>query len=325
MSKMKISKLEIYTIEEIQSFLESNIVLDLPVVVQDKIADFYMNDTSKEYNLNWPNKISRRKDFKTVCYLKRYMSDQFISLPTNDIQSMRLIKSLMCHKFPKADFNFDLFDPDYWRKTIDSLIKKILQANTSAKRKAMHDDEYIEKIKNNLIIAGGIFTNYSSKSFYSTKFHSAREYFLKKRDVDIFSNNNELFQFESCIETKVASSYSSKIYTIFLQITETYKNESYKLNFDVNVDNLLPCIFNFVRYSIDQTPTQMVKLFDYDFCKIFYDYNKNKLFIHSSLIFTNLKNNCLKYSHSTSPDILSRRRTRRLKYSLKGFYDSESE
>ena len=68
MSKMKISKLEIYTIEEIQSFLESNIVLDLPVVVQDKIADFYMNDTSKEYNLNWPNKISRRKDFKIVCY-----------------------------------------------------------------------------------------------------------------------------------------------------------------------------------------------------------------------------------------------------------------
>ena len=67
---MKISKLEIYTIEEIQSFLESNIVLDLPAVVQDKIADFYMNDTSKEYNLNRPNKISRQKDFKTVLFKK---------------------------------------------------------------------------------------------------------------------------------------------------------------------------------------------------------------------------------------------------------------
>ena len=323
---MKMSKLEIYTIEEIQSFLESNVEINIPVVVEDIIADFYMNDITKKYNLNWSNRISRQRDFKAVCYLERYlMLHGFIWLSTEDIQAMRLIKSLMCHKYPKADFNFDLFDPDYWRKRIDSLIITLLQANTSAKRKAMNDDEYIEKIKNNLIIAGGIFTNYSSKSIYSTKFHSAREYILTKRDVDVFSNNNELFQFESFIETKVSSSYSSKIYTIFLQITETYKNESYKLNFDVNVDNLLPCIFNFVKYSIDQTPTQMVKLFDYDFCKIFYDYNKNKLFIHSSLIFTNLKNNCLKYSHSTSPDILSRRRTRRLKYSLKGFYDSESE
>ena len=59
-SKMKISKLDIYTIEEIQSFLESNIVFDLPVVVLDIIADFYMNDISKENNLNWPNKISRQ-------------------------------------------------------------------------------------------------------------------------------------------------------------------------------------------------------------------------------------------------------------------------
>ena len=34
---------------------------------------------------------------------------------------------------------------DYWRETIDSLIKTFLQANTSAKRKAMNDNEYIEK------------------------------------------------------------------------------------------------------------------------------------------------------------------------------------
>ena len=36
------SKLEIYTIEEVQSFPETNILADLPVVVQDIIAFFYM-------------------------------------------------------------------------------------------------------------------------------------------------------------------------------------------------------------------------------------------------------------------------------------------
>ena len=39
---MKISKLDIYTIEEIQLFIESNIVLDLPALIQDIIADFYI-------------------------------------------------------------------------------------------------------------------------------------------------------------------------------------------------------------------------------------------------------------------------------------------
>ena len=88
---------------------------------------------------------------------------------------------------------------------------------------------------------------------------------------------------------------------------------------------IIPCIVNFVRYSIELTPTQMVKLFDYDFCKIFYDYNKNKLYIHSSLIFKNLKNNLLQLTINYSPFTSPRQRTRHLKYWLKGFYDSESE
>ena len=111
--------------------------------------------------------------------------------------------------------------------------------------------------------------------------------------MDIFSNNSELFQFESFIEEKIVGSFSSKPYSIFLQITEKYKSKSYKLNFDVNgtIDDSvnLPCIFNFVRYSNFQTTAQMVKLFDYDFCKIFYDYKQNKLFIYGSLIFKKIK------------------------------------
>ena len=69
---MKINELKIIdTIEETQSFLESNVKINLPVVVQDIIAFFYMNDISNEYNLNWSNRISRQRDFKAVCYLKR--------------------------------------------------------------------------------------------------------------------------------------------------------------------------------------------------------------------------------------------------------------
>ena len=84
---MKINELKIIeTIEEIQSFLESNVEINLPVVVEDIIADFYMNDITKVYNLNWSNRISRQRDFKAVCYLKRYLStDEFIWLPTDAI------------------------------------------------------------------------------------------------------------------------------------------------------------------------------------------------------------------------------------------------
>ena len=316
---MKINELKIIeTIEEIQSFLESNVEINLPVVVEDIIADFYMNDITKVYNLNWSNRISRQRDFKAVCYLERYlMLHGFIWLPTEDIQAMRLIKSLMCHKYPNADFNFEVFDPDFWRKTIDSFIHKLLQSkNITAKRKKF-DYEYIEKIKNDLIIVGGIFTNYSLKSSYATVYKSAREIFQNKRDVDIYSNNSDLFEFES---PRVDN--QKEIFK--------YKNKTYKINLDLNdVTNdgvKLPCLINFINFSIDQTPAQMIKSFDFDFCKIYYDYNRNKLFIHSSLIFANLKNNFPKSKEIPFPEHVDwdswvpyNHFERCLKNSLKGF------
>ena len=221
---------------------------------------------------------------------------------------------LLCHKYPKADFNFEVFDPDFWRKTIDSFIHKLVQLKyTKAKRKKF-DNEYIEKIKNGFIIAGGIFTNYSSKSSYSTVYQSAREIFQNRRDVDIYTTNSDLFDIESPREDG------------FFR----YNCQSYKINLDLNdVTNdgvKLPCLINFINFSIDQTPAQMIKSFDFDFCKIYYDYNRNKLFIHSSLIFANLKNNFPKSKEIPFPEHVDwdswvpyNHFERCLKNSLKGF------
>ena len=111
---------------------------------------------------------------------------------------------------------------------------------------------------------------------------------------------------------------------------KTHENDSFKLRLDVydrkDESVNLPYLYNFVGYSNSQTPAQMVKLFDYDFCKIFYDHQQNKLFIHSSLIFENLKNSFPIYP-TIDPEftIYSRYLERCLKYSLKGFYDWKAE
>ena len=183
------------------------------------------------------------------------------------------------------------------------------------------------------LIAGGYFSNYG-RNYLTFEFNRLYSMLNKQRDVDIYIETNSI--------TKYRQKYKRK----------TFKNvKKYPLSFytmklvwqGINI-NLI-----FSGKNISNKNMYMINNFDFDFCKIFYSYQKNSIYAHYRLFECfdqinqnyNLKiaSNYLNYYEQTllanmtlnpqisqfSKDFVRYNLVRYIKYAFKGFYVQNEE
>ena len=224
-------------------------------------------------------------------------------------------KEFKIKKFSSVNFNFNV---EFYKLLIEEIVFK---------------EDF-----NRTIIAGGVFSNYHSNCF-TIEFPILFDIISNKKDIDIFIETNEI------------SKYIMKYSQIIGKISEYYEYISH-LGYPFTLFSIkfvwknLNINIIFVRNNME-----IIEKFDFDFCKIFYSYKNNSIYVYQTLLESfetikfkmedDLSPNFLNYyqkslvdmrklSLNSKEDIYSIefirfKLFRYVKYAFKGFYNKEEE
>ena len=124
----------------------------LPALVQLKILDHYLKIKGKQKKINWPNRLSRIKDFDLFCTMyDKLTNDGYFKIEIADLKHIQ-------DKFPNIKLNPNI-EKSYIRKMMeDSWSEADSFENPNVDKEAGLTNRYAQ-------IIGGFFTMYQSNVF----------------------------------------------------------------------------------------------------------------------------------------------------------------
>ena len=144
----------------------------LPSLIQLKILNYYLIIQAEKKRINWPNELSRIRDFSLYCQLDDKLTNNgFVRLETSEL---KLVKN----KFPNIQLNPNI-EKKFIREFIMQCWKKF---PTIADLKGM-----IPK-KRNIQLVDDFFTQYRINNAFALEFKEYHQYFSLNQDYEIFFN-----------------------------------------------------------------------------------------------------------------------------------------